>query len=196
MIGVHVVVGAYGFWLPNDPRGSWSTFVGSAELFRYGRATKVTTNRSLAGRRHDVAARLAAKQALLRPAVKFDGMQARAIGRGFAACAEKSGLRIWACAILPDHWHLVVGAHRLAPKQLAIQLKGAATRRLLAEGIYPFGSMAEGRRIAKCFARGEWSGFLNNEDEVRRAIRYVEGNPAKEGLRRQRWRFVTEFKGA
>jgi hypothetical protein len=23
----HVIFGAYGFWLPNDPRGSWSTFV-------------------------------------------------------------------------------------------------------------------------------------------------------------------------
>ncbi len=178
MIGVHIVVGAYGFWLPNDPRGSWSTFVGSGELFRYGGATKVTTNRSLAGRQHDVAARLAAKSALQRPAVKFDGMQARAIRRGFAACAEKSDLRIWACAILPDHWHLVVG-----------------TRRLLVEGIHPFGSTTEGRRIAKCFARGEWSGFLENEDEVRHAIRYVEGNPMKEGLRRQRWGFVAEFAG-
>ena len=164
-------------------------------MFRFGGATKVTTRRSLAGRRHDVAARLAAKSALRRPAVTFDGLQARAIGRGIAACAETSGLRIWACAILPDHWHLVVGAQRLAPKQLAIQLKGAATRRLVAEGIHPFGSTPEGRRIAKCFARGEWSGFLNNEDEVRRAIRYVEGNPMKEGLRRQRWGFVTEFTG-
>jgi hypothetical protein len=57
------------------------------------------------------------------------------------------------------------------------------------------GLTPEGRRIAKCFARGEWSGFLENEEEVRRAIRYVEENPVKEGLRRQRWGFVTEFQG-
>jgi hypothetical protein len=29
VLAYHVVLGAYGFWLPNDPRGSWSDFVGS-----------------------------------------------------------------------------------------------------------------------------------------------------------------------
>lgn len=32
----HFILSAYGFWLPNDPRGSWSDFVGAWELFRYG----------------------------------------------------------------------------------------------------------------------------------------------------------------
>ena len=36
----HVIFCAYGFWLPNDPRGSWSDFVGSWELLRFGRATQ------------------------------------------------------------------------------------------------------------------------------------------------------------
>src|SRR5690348_2721389 len=35
----HVIISAYGFWLPNDPPGSWSDFVAAWELFRYGRAT-------------------------------------------------------------------------------------------------------------------------------------------------------------
>lgn len=195
MVGVHLIVGAYGFWLPNDPRGSWSTFVGSRELLRYGAATKVATTRSVAGRSHDRALRLAAKGALKRPAVKFDGVQARAIGRGFAACVEKSRLRVWACAILPDHWHLVLGAHRLAPSHVAVQLKGAATRRLVAEGIHQFGVNSAGRRVAKCFARGEWAVYLDDAVEVRRAIRYVEANPTKEGLPPQRWSFVSPFEG-
>jgi hypothetical protein len=38
--GYHVVWGAYGFWLPNDPRGSWSDFVYAWELARFGQATK------------------------------------------------------------------------------------------------------------------------------------------------------------
>src|SRR5256885_9336243 len=36
------------FRSPNDPRGSWSDFVRSWELFRYGPATKTTERRSLA----------------------------------------------------------------------------------------------------------------------------------------------------
>src|SRR4051812_39201122 len=31
IVGYHVIFSAYGFWLPNDPRGSWSDFVGSWE---------------------------------------------------------------------------------------------------------------------------------------------------------------------
>jgi hypothetical protein len=36
----HVVFGTYGFWLPNDPRGFWSDFVGAWELLPFGDATK------------------------------------------------------------------------------------------------------------------------------------------------------------
>src|SRR4051812_43899841 len=32
IVGYHVIFSTYGFWLPNDPRGSWSDFVGSWEL--------------------------------------------------------------------------------------------------------------------------------------------------------------------
>jgi hypothetical protein len=95
MLASHLIFGAYGFWLPNDPRGSWSDFVGAWDLFRYGRATKTTATRSLAGRAHNPAVRLAAKRALKYPAVEFSGLQARAVGRGFARYAERSGLSIW-----------------------------------------------------------------------------------------------------
>src|SRR5437016_7806238 len=98
----HVIFSAYGFWLPNDPRGSWSDFVGSWELFRFGRATKTDSRRSLAAQPHDRAKRLAAKQALNYPAVVFDGLQARAIGHGFAASLERGGVTVWACSILPE----------------------------------------------------------------------------------------------
>ncbi|MBM4093542.1 MAG: hypothetical protein FJ276_29660, partial [Planctomycetes bacterium] len=36
--GFDVIFGASGSWLPNDPRGSWSDFVGSWELWRFGPA--------------------------------------------------------------------------------------------------------------------------------------------------------------
>lgn len=192
MIGIHLIFGAYGFWLPNDPRGSWSSFVGSYDLHRYGPATKVATKNSLASRRHDVHLRLVAKKALKRPAVRFNGMQARAIGRGLASYVAKSGTAVWACAILPDHVHLVLGARRLSGHQLAVQVKGAATRQLTAEGIHPFRTEAT-RRPSRCFARGEWCVFLDAEEEVRRAIRYVEENPLKEGLPPQHWSAVTPF---
>jgi REP element-mobilizing transposase RayT len=190
IVGYHLILGAYGFWLPNDPRGSWSDFVGSWELFRYGRTTRTTESQSTAHVPHDHALRLSAKQALKYPAVQFTGLQARAVGRGFANYFQRSGLAVWACAILPDHVHLVIGQPSISVEQLAVQLKGEATQQVIAEGIHPFAhlTLASGGP-PKCFARGQWKVFLDPED-VPRAIEYVEENPVKEGKPRQRWSFV------
>jgi hypothetical protein len=105
IVGYHVIFGAYGFWLPNDPRGSWSDFVGSWELRRYGSATKTNERRSLAHRKHDRSQRLAAKQALQRPAVQFTGVQARAVGRGFASYVERANLLVWAICRMKEADH-------------------------------------------------------------------------------------------
>jgi REP element-mobilizing transposase RayT len=191
MLASHVIFGAYGFWLPNDPRGSWSDFLGAWSLFRNGGlATKTNETRSLACRSHDHHHRLEAKLLLKRPPVRFSGVQARAVGYGFAEYAWRSGACILACAILPDHVHLVLRSHRLSPKKLVIQLKGAATQELGRQRLHPFGS---GPGVPKCFARGEWAVYLDSEEDVWRAVRYAEENPVKEGLRRQRWSFVTPF---
>jgi hypothetical protein len=64
VLAFHLVMGAYGFWLPNDPRGSGSRYVGSDQLFRHGPATHVDGEQSVAKRPHDVAARRAAKRDL------------------------------------------------------------------------------------------------------------------------------------
>ena len=73
VLGYHIILSAYGFWLPNDPRGSWSDFVASWELFKFGPATKVTGKRSYAHDPHDAATRRAAKAALKYPPVRFNG---------------------------------------------------------------------------------------------------------------------------
>jgi REP element-mobilizing transposase RayT len=195
IVGHHVIFGCYGFWLPNDPRGSWSDFVGSWELFRPGPANTTTERRSVAYQKHNSAKRLAAKQAMQRPPVQFSGIQARAVGRGFANYVQRSGLIVWACAIMPDHVHLVIARPAITVEQLVIQLKGAATEQLVKENLHPFGDLTDKNgRPPKCFARGEWKVFLDPPD-VPRAIPYVEGNPAKEGKKAQRWSFVVPYLG-
>lgn len=191
IVGYHVIFSTYGFWLPNDPRGSWSDFVGSWDLFRYGPATKTTETRSLAHRDHDRALRKAAKSALKYPPVNFTGLQARAVARGFAVYVEKAKIPVWACAILPDHVHLVVGRSAIPVERLVIQLKGNATGQLLREGIHPMARYGVGDgRTPKCWVRGQWKVFLDSPD-VPRAIRYVQSNPPREGKRPQAWSFVT-----
>src|SRR5437870_3683429 len=102
VLAYHVIFSAYGFWLPNDPSGSWSDFVRAWELFRAaGRATKVDTHRSVAGRPHKVQTRLRAKEVLRFPPVVFNGLQAQSIGQGFRRMVQKSHYQVFACAILP-----------------------------------------------------------------------------------------------
>ena len=161
-----------------------------------GKATRdqVAERRSYAADPHDRAKRLATKAELLRPPVRFNGVQARAVGRGFAGYVHQSGLRVWACAIMPDHVHLVVGRYKMRMEQLSIQLKKAATLKLVEEGIHPFQHLKSvDGPPPKCFAVGEWKGYLD-PDDVGRCVNYVEQNPEKGGLPPQvgLWSFVTD----
>ena len=160
-----------------------------------GMSTKTAETRSLARNPHDRKKRLAAKQELSRPAVKFTGVQARAVGHGFRDCFARSGLPVWACSILPEHVHLVVGRGSSDIEQVVNHLKGAATRALIDEKLHPFAELAvTGKRPPKCWARGEWSVFLDSPEDIERCIAYVENNPVKDGKPQQTWPFVTAYR--
>jgi REP-associated tyrosine transposase len=187
----HIIFTAYGFWLPNDPRGSWSDYVRAYELYRAGPATGITSRRSVAGRPHDRGARTYAKRKLAFPPVVMNGRQARAVARGFAGQAATSGYRILACAILPDHVHLVVARHRYHAEQVMNLLKGAATRQLVDEGLHPLAGYRDAKcRVPSPWAVGGWKVFLDSDSATRRAIRYVQRNPIKAGFKSQAWSFV------
>jgi hypothetical protein len=62
ILAAHVILSAYGFWLPSDPRGSWSDFVRAFDLLRFGDATKTDERNSLARSPHNSALRAAAKK--------------------------------------------------------------------------------------------------------------------------------------
>jgi len=212
MLASHVIFGAYGFWLPNDPRGSWSEYVFSDALYEFGPATHVrhvsvsgaacgtprsgfageTANRSRAHDPHDVNLRLAAKEALQYPPVVFTGIQARAVSRGFSRFTRETQIPIYACAIMPDHVHLVLGNHERSIKSLVGHLKSFATKQLNEEGINPMLAVSPAKPRTP-WARGCWKVFLDNEEAVRRAIHYVEQNPVKDGMRPQKWSFVVPY---
>ncbi|MSR58293.1 MAG: hypothetical protein EXS05_11565 [Planctomycetaceae bacterium] len=186
VIAYHVVFAAYGFWLPNDPRGSWSKFVGCWELVRFGKATTVTTARSLARVEHDRRSRLAAKTSLKFPPVAFTGVQALAVGNGFRNAADKSKIRIHACAVLPEHVHLVLARHTREVEKNSSHLKARATHELKKQGHWPDADHP-------VWGGRGWFVYLDTPADVGRAIGYVEQNPVKEGKPLQTWSFVTPF---
>jgi REP element-mobilizing transposase RayT len=195
--GYHLILPHYGFWLPNDPRGSWSEFVASWEIARFGETTRHLEKRTLAMLSADeLALRVEARQALHYPPVTLTGNQALSIANGFKDQAIKSSYAIWACSILPEHTHLVVARHRYKAEQIANLLKGAATRQLIADDLHPLRQFAKpDKRPPGIWARHQWKSFLDSDAAIENAIAYVIENPIKEGKPRQNWKWIAPYAG-
>lgn len=195
--GYHLILPMYGFWLPNDPRGSWSEYVRRWELALFGKSTQSIERKDVDElTASEVRLHNAAKQALKFPPVVLTGIQAAGVGRGFATKIEISNYTIWACAILPNHTHLVIARHPYSVEKIANMLKGAATRELKEKNLHPFNKFkgVDGK-LPPMWARQHWKVFLDNESAIDEAIHYVESNPEKEGKPPQAWSFVTPFTG-
>lgn len=191
VIAYHAIVSAYGFWLPNDPRGSWSDFVGSWELFKFGGpATKVSTRKSLAHVSHDPDFRRKAKEHLKYPPVRFDGWIRESIGDGFALAATEGSYRIRACCIGYDHAHIVVERQERDIEKIVAHLKSKASMQVTLAGIHPMANFAENSRIPTMWGEGCWKVFIDDLAQLHAAIAYVERHPIKEGLSAQQWKFV------
>jgi REP-associated tyrosine transposase len=194
VIAYHVIFATHGFWLPNDPRGSGSTEVRYEPLQRFGPATPVNTRRSVAKKPHDHAQRRAAKQVLRYPEVMFTGRQALSVGLGFKTMIAKSQYQVFACCILPQHVHMVIGRHRYPIEQVVRLLRQAATAQLLEDGLHLF---AEQRRpsgsLPSVWGQDFRKVFLFTPADICGRIEYVEENPEKEGKPRQQWSFVIPY---
>ena len=142
------------------------------------------------------------------PPVIFSGKQAAAISYGFADVVLRTACLIHACAILPDHVHLVIARHRYPIQQLANLLKGGATTSLRKHNLDPFSPFtfsggpkghAFDRRtdqtLPSPWAHRFWKVWLDSDADIHRSIDYVNKNPIRQGLKRQNWKFVTPYAG-
>jgi REP element-mobilizing transposase RayT len=187
VIAYHLIWTAYGWWLPNDPRGSGSKEVRNdvlAELgqLHYGRKRVQPTGREV--RRFYEQAALVLKHPLL----PFDAAAREEIGRAFGQVIEAQRYTCYACAILPDHVHVLIRKHKHQAEEMMEALKEASRAQLCATNCrsadHPTWS-----------GGGGWKVFLDHPDEVRRTVGYIERNPLPLGLPQQSWPFVTTYDG-
>ncbi len=179
-LALHLVWGCYGFWLPNDPRGSWSRYVGSRSIYNAGgAATTVSGTRSYAKDAHDRDRRLAAKKEMKRSPVRLTGAQAQAVALGVTDAAAGARYILHALCVMPDHVHVVLLNPGTDAKQIIQRLKSGGTRRVNTD--------VPDAALDTVWARGGWFVPLESRVAIERAIQYVERNPPEAGLRRQRW---------
>ena len=86
---------------------------------------------------------------------------------------------------MPDHIHLVNRKHKHDAETMIENLQGDSRALMFESKTVPEGHPT--------WTKGGWKVFLNTPQEVWQRIRYVEGNPMKEGLPRQGWPFVVPY---
>lgn len=184
--GYHLIWTAYGWWLPNDPRGSTSTFVQSDAIARLGELHF--------GRKRVQPAGIiirefyeAAREALAHDLRAFSDAEIIAIGQAFAEVVQARNYTCYACAILPDHVHLLIRKHRDQAEYMIENLQSASR-----EAVRKLGACKNDHPV---WCTSGWKVYLETREDFERVIRYIEENPKKARKPPQHWPFVTAYDG-
>jgi REP element-mobilizing transposase RayT len=186
VIAYHLVWTAYGWWLPNDPRGSGSSRIASDPL-------------AALGDRHQGRKRIQPASVVVRdfyrraePLLKYDLLGFSSSQRDRVAVAFDQIIRerrytCYACAVMPDHVHLLIRKHRDSAEQMIRLLQNRSRCELRRTGARDMNHPVWGGP--------GWIVFMEHPEDVRRTIRYIENNPAGMGLPPQQWSYVQRYDG-
>jgi REP element-mobilizing transposase RayT len=187
VIAYHLIWTAYGTWLPNDPRGSGSTEVRGdliAELgeLHYGRK-RVQPAGAEIRRFYKQAAKV-----LRYPLLTFNEAAREVIASAFGQTIEARRYTCYACAIMPDHIHLLIRKHRDQAEEMIAAFREASHAQLIATDHRPTDhpTWTDGHG---------WVVYLDHPDDIHRTIPYINRNPLPLGLPEQHWPFVTPYDG-
>lgn len=184
IIAHHLIWTGYGWWLPNDPRGSNSTCIASDIIAELGelhhRRKRVRPAFSTVRNFYERA------QAMLKFELLTLSREERTIiGEALAQCIRRNRYTCYACAVLPTHVHMLIRRHRDHAEDM-IGVFQERSRLALQKGKHG------GHPI---WGGPGWKVFLETPGDIRRTIRYIQQNPVKIGLQAQRWNFVTRYDG-
>jgi len=184
VIVYHLIWTIYGYWLPNDLRGSTSKFIASdvlAELgaLHFGRK-RIQPTRSML-REFDEKSR----PLLTFPFIEFSNDAILTVADAFARVMCDCRYTCYACAILRDHVHVVVRKHKHLAEEMIANLQRESHLLLRDRGLFDLEHPIWGGH--------GWKVYLDHPDEVWRTIPYVEKNPIKARLAPQKFDFVTAY---
>ena len=186
VIGYHLVWTGYGWWLPNDPRGSTSSCIMCDVLtdlgeLHYGRKRVQPTSQVIRQFYDAAVPRLEFAQ------VSFTSEEVDQIALAFSREIEAQRYTCYACAIMLDHVHLLIRKHKHAAEEITRNLQRSSHLNLRESGRFDWEHPIWGGP--------GWKVFLDSPEDIRRTIRYIEQNPVKIGLPVQQWAFVKEYDG-
>jgi REP element-mobilizing transposase RayT len=186
VLAYHLVWVAYGWWLPNDLRGSMSTSIRNDLLRELGDLHFGRKRVQPAGR--DIRAFYEAATGILRhELLTFSVIEIGMMAHAFAEVIRAERYTCYACALMPDHVHIVIRKHRDKAEQMIEKLQRASREDvLLLNQRDPFHPVWGGPG---------WKVFLDTPADIGRTVKYVEDNPIKARLPAQSNEFVTKYDG-
>lgn len=186
VIAHYLIWTAYGWWLPNDPRGSMSNTIRNDTIsdlggIHFGRKKIQPASRVIREFYEE------AKSHLQHPLRVFSPVEFSMIAQAFANEIAAQKYTCYACAIMRDHVHILIRKHK-HPAEVMIANLQHASRRLLRD---------QNIRDADhpMWGGPGWKVFLDTPEDIRRTMQYIEQNPVKARLPVQKWSFVKEYDG-
>jgi|RhiMethySRZTD1v2_1073278.scaffolds.fasta_scaffold1073596_1 REP element-mobilizing transposase RayT len=184
VIAHHIMWTAYGWWLPNDPRGSTSKIIrndliGDLGELHFGRKSFQPASREIRNFYGQAAA------VLKHPLLDFSAESFADVGNAFGRAISECRYTCFACAVMPDHVHLLIRKRRHNAEEMIERIQSISRTELIWAGLR--------EPSHPVWTRGGWKVFLEHPDDVRRTIRYIENNPVKQRLPRQTWSFVQTY---
>lgn len=182
----HLIWTAYGWWLPNDPRGSTSHEIRVEQIadlgeLHHGRKPVQPLPRDL--REFYERAGAVLKHDLL----TFENPDVEVIAGSFRRAIVEQKYTCYACAIMHDHVHALIRKHKHHAEDMIKNLQDESRADLIAAGRRPAGHPVWGGP--------GWKVFLWTQADMVRTEKYIEGNPTKARQPAQKWDFVKPYDG-
>jgi REP element-mobilizing transposase RayT len=184
----HLIWTAYGWWLPNDPRGSMSLGVRAAHIeglgeLHYGRR-KILPAYADIERFYERAA-----ERLNHPLLTFSAEELIEVGNALGRVIRANRYTCYAAAVMPDHIHLLIRKHRDLAEAMIAKCQVDSRLAVLAKP-------QAGREADHPVWGGPgWKVYLNSREDIERVIHYVRMNPIKIRRAPQVFDFVTPYDG-
>jgi hypothetical protein len=181
----HLVISGYGFWIPNDPRGSGSLELRQEKFkplgpIHPGRKKIQPSRQKLRMFSTD------AERILDHDLLWFDAGTRDLIGAAFAEVIARRGYTVWACFVGTNHAHLCIRYHRDRYETMHANLAAQSRTSLL--------ELGKAEPAHPVWAERPYSVFLHTPDDILRVIEYIRENAAKSGLPEQAWDFVKPYR--
>ncbi|MFT3785685.1 MAG: transposase [Tepidisphaeraceae bacterium] len=187
VIAHHIMWTCYGWWLPNDLRGSTSNVIRNDLLRELGELHFGRKQVQPAGR--DIRAFYSKAVGLLQhELLQFTQMQFETVANAFAEAIERHAYTCYACVVMPDHVHLLLRKHKHLAEDMIEHLKDESVDAIRRAGVRPSDHPVWTQGLG-------WKVFLDHPDEVRRTISYIERNPDSWRLPRQKYDWVKPYDG-